>query len=227
MFMINYFRAWISYESGKFDLCQKYITSGFIPVNQIEAKARPGIKSMYNFLLGLNDLKQGKIDSAESRLKEMESVLEDVEPNIKIIIKFQYYLLKGELSLAKGLPEEAISACELFPEIEMPQLTIYVIQLYNLPPQIDLLARAYQKKGEIDKAIAEYERLITFDSQSKDRRFIHPLYHHRLAKLYEERGYAGKAIKEYEKFLELWKDADPGRPEVEDARERLAGLKNN
>jgi hypothetical protein len=34
-----------------------------------------------------------------------------------------------------------------------------------------------------------------------------------------------KAIENYKKFLTFWKDADPGIPEVEDARKRVAGLK--
>ena len=33
------------------------------------------------------------------------------------------------------------------------------------------------------------------------------------------------AIEHYEKFLSLWKDADPGMAEVDDAKKRVAGLK--
>jgi len=82
------------------------------------------------------------------------------------------------------------------------------------------------QKGDLDSAIAEYERITRFDPASKDRRLIHPLHRYELAKLYEKKGLKEKAIAQYERFLTLWKNADPDRPEPKDARARLAKLKS-
>jgi hypothetical protein len=41
-----------------------------------------------------------------------------------------------------------------------------------------------------------------------------------------KKGQSAKATEHYEKFLTLWKDADPGLTEVDDARKRLVGLRS-
>jgi serine/threonine protein kinase/Tfp pilus assembly protein PilF len=225
MGLINFRRTWIYYESGELDLCRKYLDSWFGSVGRLDISYLARNTAMYNFLLGLVDLKEDKLDSAQSRLKEMGSVLKDVDSAIKVVITSHYYLLQGEVFLAEGLTEEAILAYQKLPEIEMPNFQNPVIAVYNLPPQRDVLARAYQNKEDWDKASAEYEQLITFKADSRNRFFIHPLYHYRLAKLYEKMDDSGKALRQYEKFLSLWRDADPALLEVEDARKRLAQLK--
>jgi hypothetical protein len=47
-----------------------------------------------------------------------------------------------------------------------------------------------------------------------------------LGKIYEKKERLRDARENYEKFLELWKDADPGIPEVTDAKKRLEALQS-
>jgi len=98
---------------------------------------------------------------------------------------------------------------------------------YNTPFFKDVLARAYWKKGELDKAVAEYRKLMTIDPGNRVRYLIHPLYHYRLGRILEEKGNRGGAAVEYRIFLEYWKDADKTHPELADARKRLTALESN
>ena len=47
-----------------------------------------------------------------------------------------------------------------------------------------------------------------------------------LGKIAEQQGEKAKAREHFQKFLDLWQDADSGIPEVEDAKNRPAGLKS-
>jgi serine/threonine protein kinase/predicted Zn-dependent protease len=88
----------------------------------------------------------------------------------------------------------------------------------------DNLARALYESGELDKARNEYEKITLLTT---GRHYYGDLYakaFYMLGKIAEQQGDKLRARENYRKFLDLWKDADPGLPEVEDARRRLAGL---
>jgi tetratricopeptide (TPR) repeat protein len=139
-----------------------------------------------------------------------------------------YFRLLGEVLLAEKSHDEAIAVLKGKLAMKMPWLwDTQKIMAYNLCYTRVFLAQAYREKGEIDQAIEVYERFTDPNSETRDGRLIYPRIYYELAKLYETKGRKAKAIKLYEKFLSLWKDADSGLPEVEDARKRRADLRSH
>jgi tetratricopeptide (TPR) repeat protein len=213
-------------DQEEFELSRKHIQSWFDVFIEINPAFIPDFTAHYKTILGIVELKEGRIDFAKSNLAEIKSLLPKLTLFTKDWIVFRRDLLQGEVLLAEGSIEDAIAVLEKTSPLGKPPLMQFILP-YNFPFFKDTLARAYTQNGEIEKAVAEYERLITFDPSIEERCLIHPKYHYRLAKLYEQQGNTAKAMEQYEKFLDPWKDADPGIAEVEDARKRLAGLKDN
>lgn len=223
---VDWCKAWIYYEMGELEHGSRCMKTWFDFNLGYNPHYIPFHIAEYNFYLGLIELKKRQVDSTKSRLTEIKSLIPDVDPARKNRVSFFYNLLYGELLLAEDSLGKAIDVShQKVSPLEIPDMSTWSMANYNVPFLKDVLARAYQQKGELDKAIAEYERLITFDPKSKERFLVHPRYHYRLAKLYEEKGWSGKAIGQYERFLDIWKNADKDLPELVDAKARYKSLK--
>jgi non-specific serine/threonine protein kinase len=73
--------------------------------------------------------------------------------------------------------------------------------------------------NELEADVAKYTSVRAFQSILEVKSYYH------LGIAYEESGWINKAIEQYEEFLDIWKNADPGIEEIDDARARLAKLK--
>ncbi len=223
----NYNMAmWIYLEKGEYDLGRKAQENMLDRLKDESGNLSPYWAARSLYYQGLLDLREANIESAKSRLKAMSEYLPRIERNKERVLH-RITLLNAEILLAEEKFEEAVDLCEK--ELLKHKTGWNNNFNFNIPiyaDNNDVLARAYQETGKLDKAIAEYERIMTIDLDDPDDRFpIPPRYHYRIALLYEQKGWSGKAIEHYETFLEFWKSADASFPEVEDARKRLAGLK--
>jgi tetratricopeptide (TPR) repeat protein len=179
---------------------------------------------------GLNALGNGRPDKARAAVEEMDALLSSPSFEKERItakrVRRVPVLLEAEVLLAESRPAEAIAFMAAKDTMYTPTLIYYEVGYYNVPPEQDVVARAHTALGENARAIEEYERMLTFDPASADRRMRVPIYHYRVAVLYEEEGRYDLAMENYEKYLEIMKHADDGIAEVEDTRRRLEKLRS-
>ncbi|MFA9454941.1 MAG: tetratricopeptide repeat protein, partial [Candidatus Aminicenantaceae bacterium] len=221
VFELHWVKGWLAYESGDLDLARSYFTT----YAEFMRRRNPNLQVFYSaslsLRLGLIDLKAGEAASARRRLGELNGLFPEMQEAVGPITEGRVThardRFEAELLLEEDQPHRALEICMNTAPLTIPLMSNEdALAVYNLPSERDTLARAFVKLGDMDKAIQEYEKLITFDPDSQERRLVHPRFHYRLAKLYEQTGQKNKALLHYRKFLDLWKDADPGQSEVED-----------
>ena len=133
-------------------------------------------------------------------------------------IKYYNYLL-GSIELEKGNLSKAIRYLDEGLALES------FAALGKDAVALGLLASAYYEAKNLNQAKENYEKIISLTVGRQWFGYQYAKSFYMLGKIYEQQGDKARAMEHYEKFLDLWKDADPGLPEAEDAKERLAGLK--
>ena len=162
-------------------------------------------------LIGKSFARQGTLDKAENLLEDISDRMNEESKNDRASLN----ILKGEIELVKENYSEAVELLGV---------------AYNLRDDnyvLESLAYAYFKKGDMDKAIEKYEHLAANPSLGWEAQECWVQAHFQLGKIYEKKGETTKALEYYQRFLDIWKDADPGLPDVEGAKKRLAELKAN
>jgi len=157
---------------------------------------------------------------------EASRMAEEIKKSIptwmhKKLIKYHDHLL-GMIAFEKENFSESIqklsqAAQSLYaPEDNFPRIQAYFIFT---------LAQAYTKAGNLFSAQGEFEKILSLHLGRIGDGDFYAKSLYTLGKIFEQQGQKEKAIELFQRFLDLWKDADPGMAEVDDAKSRLTALK--
>jgi serine/threonine protein kinase/Tfp pilus assembly protein PilF len=130
-----------------------------------------------------------------------------------------YDNLQGQIELRKKDYGRAIEYFRKALSVQTPQASGSRDAMYLEP-----LGTAYILAGDLENAQKTFEAIVSLTSGRMDFGDIYARSFYCLGLIAEKQGDKAAARANYGKFFDLWKDTDPGMPEVEDARKRLAGI---
>jgi serine/threonine protein kinase/Tfp pilus assembly protein PilF len=211
--------SYLYLKTGKLKAAMEECESGW---KSVELDLYGFYRRNFLYIKGLIQIEMKAIDKA---LETADELKETIEKGLNRKASRYYYALKGTIELEKENHSKAIEYLEKASSLLSYQYSngsdLY-LDLHAL--FFEPLALAYYKSGDLEKALEEYERITKLTTGRLYQGDIYAKSFYMLGKIYEQRGDTVKAIKHYEKFLDLWKDADSGITEVEDARKRLARI---
>jgi len=161
----------------------------------------------------------GKFEDARRSAEELRQAIESGS----VKKRSMYYL--GLLGVISFHQKKIDQARDYFQKA-LPLMGINMV-LDNRLEILDYLAETYQQAGRWAEAAKAYEDILSHESifpfgPAEPLIYARSIY--KLGKVLEHMGDKASAAAKYRKFLDLWKNADSGLPEVEDAKKRLAAL---
>ncbi len=160
----------------------------------------------------------GRMNEARNTAEEIQGLV-DAGPFKKRIRHYDF--LMGMIGLKTKNYSDAIASFKKAVSL-LPHPVDFITDhgLYRY-----FLALAYHESGDLKAARDEFEGIVGFIPGRNAFGDLYAKSYYKLGQIYEKQGNTAKARENYEKFLSFWKDADPGIAELEDARNRLAGLR--
>jgi tetratricopeptide (TPR) repeat protein len=216
---------WMCFDWGRYDLYKSYLDRRMAYRSESK-QGTENLNKIYQLLYsGLYDVKTGDVAAAKKKLETITGLSATVGESEKGYNMSALNHLKREILFAEGAYEEALKVFAEGPAVRINLSAPTTVQQKNTPFVADFAARAWLARGRADKALEEYERLVSPEAAARESALIHPFSRLRLAALYESKGDLDRAVEQYEAVVEAWKDADAGIPEVAAAKKKFTELK--